>query len=126
LISDLVNRNFALLNLRERRFDLAYHNPCHLKIQPHPDSSLRMLSRIGGVRVEELDSHCCGMAGTWGFRADHYDLSERIAVDLIVKLQRSSASMGVTDCPTCRLQMEQFGSKEIRHPIEILADCLQT
>jgi len=44
---------------------------------------------------------------------------------LMGNLKQSGAEVGVTDCPTCRMQMEQFNSLPIRHPIEIVADQLQ-
>jgi Fe-S oxidoreductase len=56
--------------------------------------------------------------------APNYELSKAIASDLIGKLNRSASSLGVTDCPTCRIQMEEFGAKPVKHPVEILAECL--
>ncbi|MHC4225747.1 MAG: heterodisulfide reductase-related iron-sulfur binding cluster, partial [Planctomycetota bacterium] len=100
--------------------------PCHLKIQNDPNSSVRLLSRIAGITVRDLKSHCCGMAGSWGLAADHYDLSKQIGSDMISKLNRSAASVGATDCPTCRMQMEHFSAKEIKHPVEIVYDCLSS
>jgi Fe-S oxidoreductase len=44
---------------------------------------------------------------------------------MIEKLTLSDATVGVTDCPTCRIQMEQFSDKPIRHPVEIVADLLE-
>jgi glycerol-3-phosphate dehydrogenase subunit C len=66
------------------------------------------------------------MIGSWGLTADHYDLSEQIGSEMIAKLNNSPDSVGVTDCPTCRMQMEQFSDKEIKHPIEIVAECLES
>jgi Fe-S oxidoreductase len=43
---------------------------------------------------------------------------------MVSKLNDSAASVGVTDCPTCRMQMEQFSDKEIKHPVEIVCECL--
>jgi Fe-S oxidoreductase len=110
------------------RFDLdhcservAYHHPCHLRIQPDPDSSLRMLSRIPGVRSDNLRAHCCGMIGSWGMAVENYQLSQQIGEDLINKLDASGASLAVTDCPTCRMQMEAFGGKPVLHPVEVVA-----
>ena len=76
---------------------------------------------LDNVRIQSLETHCCGMAGSWGMTADHYDLSRAIGDDLIGQLNRSGADHGVTDCPTCRLQMEEFTNLPIRHPVEIVA-----
>jgi Fe-S oxidoreductase len=80
-----------------------------------------MLARLPGVAVMPLKTHCCGMAGSWGLQAAHYDLSREIGADLIHQLNHADADYGVTDCPTCRMQMEDFGHVPIRHPVEIVA-----
>ena len=75
-----------------------------------------------GPTVENLNSHCCGMIGSWGMAAENYDLSRRIGSDLIEKIEASKAgTSAVTDCPTCRMQMEAFGGKPVMHPVEVLA-----
>jgi len=58
--------------------------------------------------------------------ARNYDLSRAIGSDLIGKLDSSPSTFGVTDCPTCRMQMEELSPKPIRHPVEILAERLVT
>ena len=125
-ISTLLNNYFDRLELGTCDLNVAYHAPCHLKIQNDPNSSVQLLARIEGVSVQDLKSHCCGMAGSWGLAADHYDLSKQIGSDMIAKLNDAAASVGVTDCPTCRMQMEHFSDKEIKHPVEIVSDCLRT
>ena len=123
-ISDLINRHPDSLRVKECQLNLSYHLPCHLKIQTQPDSSMQMLYRIRGVTVEDLRSNCCGMAGTWGMSGAHYELSREIGSDMIRKLNTSPSPLGVTDCPTCRMQMEHLSDKEIKHPIEVVADYL--
>jgi FAD/FMN-containing dehydrogenase/Fe-S oxidoreductase len=100
---------------------LAYHYPCHLKIQAAPNCSVDMLRALPGITVEPLTTHCCGMAGSWGLKAANYGLSRAIGGDLINQLETSGADYGVTDCPTCRLQMEHFSRLPVRHPVEIAA-----
>ena len=123
-ISRLVLRNSSKLRCRPASIHLAYHYPCHLQVQPDADCSVQMLAEIEGLRVDPLQTHCCGMAGSWGMAARHVDLSVAISGDLIGQLNASQAACGVTDCPTCRMQMEQLGSTPVRHPIEIVADQL--
>ncbi len=124
--SQLVNDNFSRLNLKQMPMGVAYHTPCHLKGTPQSQSSSAMLASLPGVFVDDLTSHCCGMAGTWGMMAANYGLSRRIGSDLKEKLQKSKASMGSTDCPTCRMQMESFSLKPITHPVEILRNHLRS
>jgi FAD/FMN-containing dehydrogenase/Fe-S oxidoreductase len=125
-ITRLINIYFDRLKLTPERFlpKLAYHAPCHLRIQPDSDCSFTLLSKLYGTDVENLKGNCCGMAGSWGMTARNYHLSKTISTDMIGKLNRSDAAIGVTDCPTCRMQMEQFSDKPIKHPIEIIEDQL--
>ena len=120
-ISRLVSRFRQRLRTAGPDLRLAYHTPCHLKIQTDPNASVDLLAGLDNVQIQPLETHCCGMSGSWGMTADHYDLSRDIGDDLIGQLSRSAADFGVTDCPTCRLQMEEFTSLPIRHPIEIVA-----
>ena len=123
-ISRLVNTHYRQLDLMPTALTLAYHYPCHLKIQPDPDSSVRMLNNIEGISVIPMDTNCCGIAGSWGMSAANYGLSAEIAQDLNDKLSNSNAVAGVTDCPTCRMQMEHFSSLPIRNPIEVVSELL--
>jgi Fe-S oxidoreductase len=124
-ISRLINRFRDRLQTAGPPLQLAYHAPCHLRIQPDPNASVDLLAGLEGVHVQPLQTHCCGMAGSWGMTAAHYDLSRAIGDDLIGQLNRSGADYGVTDCPTCRLQMEEFTDLPIRHPVEIVAARLE-
>jgi Fe-S oxidoreductase len=99
---------------------LAYHLPCHLKIQVHSDSSIKMLEALPGVTVDALESHCCGMAGTWGMAAKNDRLSRTIGSDLTGRLEESGADMAVTDCPTCEMQIHQLGRFAVSHPVEVV------
>jgi FAD/FMN-containing dehydrogenase/Fe-S oxidoreductase len=120
-ISRLLDRHWDRLELVHRHEKIAYHHPCHLKIQPDPDSSLRMLTKIPGVHADNLNAHCCGMMGSWGMATENYPLSRRIGEDLIEKIKASPGETAVTDCPTCRMQMEAFGGKPVMHPVEVVA-----
>ncbi len=124
LLSSLVNRYAARLNLVELIGTAAYHNPCHLRVQADPESSLEMLGRVPGLKTIALKSHCCGMAGTWGMAAENFKTSEKLGNHLMRLDDWSDADWGVTDCPTCRIQMEQFGTQPIYHPVEIVAKCI--
>ena len=123
-ISRLVDRHIGSLALKPVPGIAAYHQPCHLKVQPNPQSTRDLLCRVPDLSVVNLDSHCCGMAGSWGLSAKNYPLSRRIGEDLKDKCEAAQASVGLTDCPTCRIQMEHLVPIPIRHPIEIIRKCL--
>ncbi|MDA8137181.1 MAG: FAD-binding protein [Desulfobacteraceae bacterium] len=124
-ISDLVLRHLNGTRLAVAPMRLAYHQPCHLRLQANAGSSMTLLSALPGVKIEDLKSHCCGMAGSWGLLRRNYDLSKTIATPMIQRLQTSGADWGVTDCPTCQMQMEHLSAKPIRHPVEVLWEALR-
>ncbi|TCK58347.1 anaerobic glycerol-3-phosphate dehydrogenase subunit C [Seleniivibrio woodruffii] len=124
-ISTLVNMNMDKLEFSDKKLHLAYHKSCHMRSLPDNHSSVKMLSCLKGAVVEDLASNCCGMAGSWGMKADNYDLSTKIGTPMTDKLKMSDADVGVTDCPTCTMQMEHMSMKEVKHPIEVMAECLK-
>ncbi|MGB5983969.1 MAG: FAD-linked oxidase C-terminal domain-containing protein [Desulfobacterales bacterium] len=125
LINERSRKRGRKLTLRPLEATVAYHMPCHLKVQPQAQSSLTLLDRIPGLRVIDLAGHCCGIAGSWGLLARHADLSRRIGTPMITKLAAARPRWGVTDCPTCRIQMEHYSQIPIRHPVELLDRVLQ-
>lgn len=124
-ISALVNKFSDRVTFKApTNLKISYHMPCHLKVQKEADSSILMLKNVENIEVENLNSHCCGMAGSWGISAKNYDLSIKIGTPMTEKLNKSASHLGATDCPTCRIQMEHMSFKKIKHPIEILAECI--
>lgn len=124
-ISALVNKFSDRIKFKApTSLKVSYHMPCHLKVQKEADSSIIMLKKVENLEVENLNSHCCGMAGSWGISAKNYELSIKIGSPMTDKLNKSNSHFGVTDCPTCRIQMEHMSAKTIKHPIEIIAECI--
>lgn len=123
-ISSLLCIYQGRLTLGELPVRLAYHHPCHLRIQPDSNSTLSLLAGIPSAEVVDLQSNCCGIAGSWGMIAENYRLSRSIGRPMIEKLNASGARYGVTDCPTCQMQMEHLGNLPVRHPIEIVSEAL--
>ena len=119
--SRLLGRHLNGKDLRPQAITAAYHQPCHLKVQEEPNSSVNLLRGVPEIEVTNLDSHCCGMAGTWGMAAEYDTLSRRIGGDLIQLVENSGANTAVTDCPTCEMQLAQLGRIPVMHPVEIVA-----
>lgn len=125
-ISTLINDRRDKIELEGNGAKLAYHKSCHFRSLPDNDSSITLLKGIEGVEFQDLASNCCGMAGSWGMKADNYKLSTEIGTPMTDKLKDSGAKYGVTDCPTCTIQMDHMGGgKPIKHPIEVVAECLK-
>ena len=122
---DLVEKHIDEVEVIENNITLGYHIPCHMKLLKNPASTQNVLKKLNGVKVDDLKSGCCGMAGSWGMSAKNYDLSIKIGKPMVDKLMASSCSAGITECPTCSMQMEHLGSKEVMHPIEVVDKCIK-
>ena len=109
------------LDLKPIYIALGYHTPCHLKALQVGTPGEHLLGLIPGVRVEHIEKGCSGMAGTFGLFAKNYRGSLRAGLRLINQLRSPALQAGVTECSTCKIQMEQGTDKPTIHPIKLLA-----
>ena len=74
-----------------------------------------------GLDVELLDAGCCGMAGAFGFEAEHAEVSKRIAEHRLLPRLRAAApgDLVVTDGFSCRTQVEQLAGRRVAHLAEL-------
>lgn len=119
---DLHSRGQLNQDLHPRSEKLAYHAPCHLLALGIGRPSLDLLRLIPGLRVVEMPEGCCGIAGTYGFKKEKYDVSMAIGKPLFEAARASGASRIVTDCETCGLQFEHGSGLPAVHPIKLLRD----
>ena len=100
---------------------LAYHVPCHYQALKIADGTASLLQMIESVQVEHLPNSCCGLAGTFGFQSKKFDLSMRVGEPMLAPLRASEADYGLTECATCKMQMELASGKTVLHPVKVLA-----
>ena len=108
----------------ERR-DLLLHGHCHQKALAGMEPTQLALS-AAGYAVELVDSACCGMAGSFGFEAEHYEISEAMARRSLIPAVDAAAAgtaIAVTGV-SCRQQIDHFSTRRPRHVAEWLADAL--
>lgn len=98
---------------------VAYHAPCHLRVQEIGFKSRDLLRLVPGTTVELLE-HCTGMDGTWGFKREFYDESRKVARPLVRQLEAAPADLVTSDCPLAAIQIEQVAGRRAYHPIEAL------
>src|SRR5579885_322063 len=79
-----------------------------------------LLSLIPGLRVRTIDVNCSGMAGTFGLKAENYEVSLEAGRPMLEELGREETLFGSTECSTCRLQMEDGAGKRTFHPAQYL------
>ncbi|ARS90806.1 FAD-binding and (Fe-S)-binding domain-containing protein [Natrarchaeobaculum aegyptiacum] len=83
---------------------LAYHGHCHQKATKKDHHAVGVLRRAG-YDVDPLDSGCCGMAGSFGYEAEHYSLSQSIADILVDQIDDSDAAVVTAPGTSCRTQL---------------------
>ena len=107
--------------LRVPQGKIAYHVPCHLRAQNIGAPFLGLLKAIPGTEVEPVE-RCSAFDGTWGMKAEYYDLSRKYAEKLVRALDEARADRLVSDCPLAGLNVTEALARVPVHPVEVLRD----
>ena len=101
------------------------HGHCHQKALVGTKATEALLE-VAGFSVTSLKTGCCGMAGSFGYEADHYDLSMEIGELVLFPALRELDEETTVVAPgtSCREQIADGAEQHARHPIEVLADRL--
>jgi FAD/FMN-containing dehydrogenase/Fe-S oxidoreductase len=105
---------------------ILFHGHCHQKALAGTAATMALLRSIPGAEVTEVDAGCCGMAGSFGFEAEHYELSMSIGELRLFPAIRAEgqdtiiAATGVS----CRQQIAHGTGRAARHPLEIVRQAL--
>jgi glycerol-3-phosphate dehydrogenase subunit C len=108
------------MDFREIEEIYFYHAPCHLRALAIGLPALEILSLIPGLQIIELPEACCGLAGTYGFKKEKYEVAREIGCELFEEIGRRKAQTVVSDCEACRLQIRHHTGVKTLHPIQIL------
>lgn len=103
---------------------VAYHSSCHMERLGWSIYSIGMLRMIPGLELVTLEPNCCGMAGTYGFKAENYRYSQAIGEALFGSIRRASVEAVATDCETCKWQIEMSTGVPVFNPVSIIAEAL--
>lgn len=104
---------------------IAYHAPCHLRASGHGLPGLELLRRIPAVEVHNLNAGCCGQSGSYGFKKEHYEVAQAVGNALFQAVRQSNASLAVTECGTCRIQIMHGTGVRCVHPLHLLRQRLE-
>lgn len=108
-------------DFRPLDLDVVYHTPCHLRALERGTPLLDLLHLIPQLRVHTIDKGCSGMAGTYGLSQENFRNSLKIGWGLISRMRQGNMHAGVTECSSCKLQMEQGTTAPTVHPLLLLA-----
>lgn len=107
--------------------EVALHAHCHQKALWGAESSGALLRRLFGSKFKVLDTGCCGMAGSFGFTCDRYDVSEKIAnLSLMPALKAAPQATIAATGTSCRHQIHDLSKREALHPMQIIQEALSS
>jgi Fe-S oxidoreductase len=125
-IAKLADEGSLNLNFTDEKREILLHGHCHQKSLVGTVPSKRILSLPPNYTVTEIDSGCCGMAGSFGYEAEHYDISMQMAERRLLPAIRAAKpdTLIVAAGTSCRHQVEHGVGKRPLHPAEVLRKAL--
>lgn len=98
-----------------------YHIPCHLRSLGIGFPAIDLMEIVPGIDLVELGTYCCGLAGTYGFKSEKFEISMAIGEELASRLKDYDSPYAASDCEACRMQIEGLSDKKAIHPVQLLA-----
>lgn len=122
---DRIDRGEVRLAFRKDfKMKAAYHTPCHLQKLGNQIYSIALLKMIPGLDLKVLEQRCCGISGTFGFKKENYAISQKIGSQLYENIYAANPEVVITDCETCKWQIEGACGIPVFNPISILVQAL--
>ena len=117
----------ATLALKPGPAEVLLHPHCHQRSMGLAAPAKALLSRIPSATVVDLDAGCCGMAGSFGYTRDHYEVSRAIAERKLLPAARAMAPHSVLAAAgtSCRHQVKDFAGVAAVHPAVLLRSLLK-
>ncbi|PKQ45259.1 FAD-binding and (Fe-S)-binding domain-containing protein [Confluentibacter flavum] len=100
---------------------VSIHGHCHQKAL-YGTNTMKVLLKSSGHEVNEIPSGCCGMAGSFGYEKEHYDLSKKIGSEILFPaIDKMKKNEDLVACGfSCRHQIEHFSSAKPKHFVEVI------
>ena len=122
-LRDLHDQGQLKTDFRPLNMVLPYHPPCQYRAHRVGKPAMDVMRLIPELDVRDSEAPCCGIAGTYGYKVEKYQIGMDVGEQLFsfVRDQGSSVTLTACDSETCRWQLEHGTNLPSRHPIEILA-----
>jgi Fe-S oxidoreductase len=103
------------------------HGHCHQKAFDAMPAVRKVLDMVPGLKVETVESSCCGMAGSFGYEAEHFDVSMKMAeLSLLPAVRQAKPeTVVVADGTSCRHQIHDGSGREALHVASVLQMALK-
>jgi glycerol-3-phosphate dehydrogenase subunit C len=120
LLLELHDRGELRTDFQPLRETIAYHAPCQQQGHWLGKPALDLLALIPGLEVRETTVRCCGIAGTYGLKAEKYEIAMDVGRPLFEQIGASGATAVACDSETCRWQIAHGTARPAVHPIDYL------
>jgi FAD/FMN-containing dehydrogenase/Fe-S oxidoreductase len=131
IIDEFIAKEIEKGNITAKQFTKAtrkikLHGHCHQKALSSIEYTIRLLSLPENYHVDNIPSGCCGMAGSFGYEAEHFDVSMQVGELVLFPAVRNAAPETIIAAPgtSCRHQIKDGTQKIAKHPVEILYEAL--
>ena len=108
------------LPLKPLKLRVAYHTACHVDKAGWAPYTLEVLKKIPGLEIIMLPSQCCGIAGTYGFKSENYEVSQSIGKTLFDNINEGGFDYVISECQTCKWQIDMSSNVTCIHPLTLL------
>ncbi len=132
LIDEFISREIDKGNIGKDAFttvtqSIKLHGHCHQKALSSLDHTTKILSLPENYQVQVIPSGCCGMAGSFGYEKEHYDISLKVGELVLFPAVRNAANDCIIAAPgtSCRHQIKDGTGLKSMHPVEILYEALR-
>ncbi len=131
LVDEFLTKEIARGNIKKEQFTnetktVKLHGHCQQKAWNAFNASVNILSLPQNYTVETIPSGCCGMAGSFGYEKEHYDISMQIGELVLFPVVRNAGNDVIIAAPgtSCRHQIKDGTGSVAKHPVEILYEAL--
>ena len=132
MIDEFIMQEVKKGNITKNQFTgkkefIRLHGHCHQKALASTGPTKEMLSLPENYEVEEIKSGCCGMAGSFGYEKEHYELSMKVGELVLFPAVRNSEESTIISAPgtSCRHQIKDGTGRMALHPVEVLYEALK-
>jgi Fe-S oxidoreductase len=127
LLEEFLTSSSSRLQFNDMKKNVLIHGHCHQKSALGMGPVMSALTLNPAFTVSESGAGCCGMAGSFGFEREHYELSMKVGEDRLfpkVRAQSPDTEIAVSGV-SCRQQIEHGTGRKARHWVEVMADNLK-
>jgi Fe-S oxidoreductase len=126
IAGEIEKGNITAAQFSKEKRKIQLHGHCQQKALSSVAPSVKLLSLPENYSVEVIPSGCCGMAGSFGYEKEHYDLSMKIGELVLFPTVRKQAEHTIIAAPgtSCRHQVKDGTGRKALHPVEILYEAL--